>query len=125
MVTNKTDDPPDAVEAAKAVLVELVHILGEYRDDMVIVGGWVPSLLMPHSTGHVGSTDVNIALNHLADSDEVYSRISASLKASRRDVRVVPSSVEGRPEPASRRLRVLGGLSKVEFRGHAVVRPDP
>jgi len=79
MVTSRADYPPDAVDAAKSVLVELVHILGEYRDDMVIVGGWVPPLLMPDSVGHVGSTDVDIALNHMAESDGVYARISASL----------------------------------------------
>jgi hypothetical protein len=81
MVTSRTDYPPDAVAAAKSVLVELVHILGEYRDDMVIVGGWVPPLLMPDSNGHVGSTDVDIALNHLAEHDEVYARISKALTA--------------------------------------------
>ncbi len=81
MVKSTADYPPDAVEAAKSVLVELVHVLGEYRDDMVIVGGWVPPLLMPDSSGHVGSTDVDIALNHLAENDETYSRISESLRA--------------------------------------------
>ncbi len=81
MVKSTVDYPPDAVEAAKSVLVELVHILGEYRDDMVIVGGWVPPLLMPDSSGHVGSTDVDIALNHLAENDETYSRISETLRA--------------------------------------------
>jgi hypothetical protein len=81
MVVSTTDYPPDAVEAAKSVLVELVHVLGEYRDDMVIVGGWVPPLLMPDSSGHVGSTDVDVALNHLAENDETYSRISESLRA--------------------------------------------
>lgn len=81
MAMSQSDYPPDAVEAAKSVLVELVHVLGEYRDDMVIVGGWVPPLLMPESTGHVGSTDVDVALNHLAESDEVYARISESLRA--------------------------------------------
>lgn len=81
MVKSTADYPPDAVEVAKSVLVELVHVLGEYRDDMVIVGGWVPPLLMPDSSGHVGSTDVDIALNHLAENDETYSRISESLRA--------------------------------------------
>lgn len=81
MVKSTSDYPPDAVGAAKSVLVELVHILGEYRDDMVVVGGWVPPLLMPDSSGHVGSTDVDIALNHLAENDETYSRISESLRA--------------------------------------------
>jgi hypothetical protein len=81
MAISRSDYPPDAVEAAKSVLVELVHVLGEYRDDMVIVGGWVPFLLMPDSTGHVGSTDVDVALNHLAETDEAYARISESLRA--------------------------------------------
>ncbi len=81
MAMTQSDYPPDAVEAAKSVLVELVHVLGEYRDDMVIVGGWVPPLLMPGSTGHVGSTDVDVALNHFAETDEVYARISESLRA--------------------------------------------
>ncbi len=80
MVRSTSDYPPDAVEAAKSVLVELVHILGEYRDDMVVVGGWVPPLLMPESRGHVGSTDVDVALNHLAENDEAYARISALLR---------------------------------------------
>ena len=79
MVKSRADYPPDAVAAAKSVMVELVHILGEYRDDMVVVGGWVPPLLMPDSEGHVGSTDVDLALNHLAETDEVYARISVIL----------------------------------------------
>jgi hypothetical protein len=79
MVKSQADYPPDAVEAAKSVLIELVHILGEYRDDMVIVGGWVPLLMLPDSTGHVGSTDVDIALNHLAENDEMYAKIAKSL----------------------------------------------
>ncbi len=80
MVRSTSDYLPDAVEAAKSVLVELVHILGEYRDDMVVVGGWVPPLLMPDSKGHVGSTDVDVALNHLAENDQAYARISTLLK---------------------------------------------
>ncbi len=79
MVKSAADYPPDEVEAAKSVLVELVHILGEYRDNMAVVGGWVPPLLMPESTGHVGSTDVDVALNHLATNDVAYSRISETL----------------------------------------------
>jgi hypothetical protein len=80
VVRSASDYPPDAVEAAKSVLVELVHILGEYRDDMVVVGGWVPPLLIPESRGHVGSTDVDVALNHLAENDEAYARISTLLR---------------------------------------------
>ena len=49
------------VEAAKSVLIELMQILGEYREQMVLIGGWVPFFLF--GPGHVGSTDVDIALD--------------------------------------------------------------
>src|SRR3989337_1496559 len=37
------------VKACKAVLLELVHLLGEIKDEMVIIGGWVPTFLLPQS----------------------------------------------------------------------------
>jgi len=64
MVT-KRDYDADTIEAARSVLLELTHLLGDYRDDMVIVGGWVPELILPHSPEpHVGSIDVDLALDH-------------------------------------------------------------
>jgi len=33
--------------AAHRVLVELVNLFNEYRDDIRIVGGWVPDLMFP------------------------------------------------------------------------------
>ncbi len=38
MVTLR-DYPPIEVQAARAVLLELAHLLGEYRQDVVLVGG--------------------------------------------------------------------------------------
>lgn len=35
----------DQKEAARAVLIEVVNILGAFKDDIVIVGGWVRPLL--------------------------------------------------------------------------------
>jgi hypothetical protein len=65
MVNLRADYTADAVEAARSVMLELVRLLGEYRDDMVIIGGWVPGLLLPAgSAKHVGSIDVDVALNH-------------------------------------------------------------
>ena len=65
MVETRTDYAPDAVAAARAVMLELVRLLGEYRDDMVIVGGWVPELLLPAAKSkHIGSTDVDVALDY-------------------------------------------------------------
>jgi len=34
-------------DAARAVLIEVVNILGAFKDDLVIVGGWVPDLIFP------------------------------------------------------------------------------
>jgi hypothetical protein len=44
MVT-KRDYTAEAIAAAKSVLIELVHLLGEYRENTVLIGGWVPELL--------------------------------------------------------------------------------
>jgi hypothetical protein len=30
------------VNACRSVLLELVHLLGELKDEMVIIGGWTP-----------------------------------------------------------------------------------
>ena len=65
MVTRR-DYTAEAVEAAKSVLIELTHLLGEYRDNIVLIGGWVPELLIPQKPRpHVGSIDIDLALNHL------------------------------------------------------------
>lgn len=50
-------------EAAHRVLVELVNLFNDYRDDIRIVGGWVPDLMFPDE-GHIGSVDVDILINH-------------------------------------------------------------
>ena len=65
MVTSRTNYASEAVSAAKCVLIEVMHILGDYRDEIILVGGWVPELLFVNSTiPHVGSTDVDILINH-------------------------------------------------------------
>jgi hypothetical protein len=66
MAVNRGDYGADAVTAAKSVMLELARLLGEYRDDIVIIGGWVPELLIAQEgEPHIGSTDVDLALNHL------------------------------------------------------------
>ena len=80
MVTTHRDYTADAVTAAHSVLIELFHLLGEYRDDIVVVGGWVPPLLLTHAAAtHVGSMDVDLALNHRALQDEGYRTIQQLL----------------------------------------------
>jgi len=52
------------VEAARRVLIDLGQILASFSDCIVLVGGWVPDLLIPNaSEPHVGSIDVDLALD--------------------------------------------------------------
>jgi hypothetical protein len=83
MAVNRTDYSQLATEAAKTVMLEIVRVLGEYKDQMAIIGGWVPELLMADAEPkHVGSIDVDIALNHHAIDNDVYRTISDHLKRS-------------------------------------------
>jgi hypothetical protein len=64
MVSRKDYDKI-AVDAAHSVLLELARILGEYRDSIAVVGGWVPSLVIENAKEkHIGSIDVDIAVDH-------------------------------------------------------------
>ena len=80
MAVTFRDYSADQVEAARSVLLELVHLLGEYRDDIMVVGGWVPQLILPPGpTPHIGSIDVDLALNHRHLREAGYATIQALL----------------------------------------------
>ena len=79
MVT-RTDYNQIAVKAAYSVLIEIIRILGEYRDNIVLIGGWVPQFLFQNkSEWHTGSIDVDLALDHRRITDEVYKGIHGLL----------------------------------------------
>jgi len=65
-------------EAAYRVLVELCSLFELYKDDIRIVGGWVPELMFPKQ-GHVGSVDVDVLINHLTLQDEGYQTMARIL----------------------------------------------
>jgi hypothetical protein len=48
--------------ACKSVLIEVLTILAKDLDNIVVVGGWVPELAFPNK-GHIGSLDVDLALD--------------------------------------------------------------
>ena len=80
MVGTKKDYPEYAVEAARSVLLELAHLFGSYGDDIVVVGGWVPELLLSSEKApHIGSTDVDLALDHRALQEPRYRSLLAML----------------------------------------------
>jgi len=74
MVGTRRDYSRDAVAAAYSVLIELSRVLGQYRQGIVLVGGWVPELLLP-GREHVGSIDVDLALDHQNLQDPGYATI--------------------------------------------------
>jgi len=52
------------VEAARSVLIDVGQVLHSFRDAIVVVGGWVPDLLLPNAKPeHIGSIDVDLALD--------------------------------------------------------------
>jgi hypothetical protein len=66
----RDDYSPRQVGAARRVLVDLGQVLAAFEDCLVVVGGWVPDLLLEQADEpHVGSIDVDLALdaNKLAD----------------------------------------------------------
>ena len=64
------------VSACKAVLLELVHLLGKLKDNIVIIGGWSPTFLLPQSSEpHIGSLDIDVALNFARIPDNTYRTI--------------------------------------------------
>lgn len=80
MVKSRKDYNELAVRAAHSVLLELVRMLGEYRNDIAVVGGWVPALLFEDAEEkHIGSIDVDIAINHKTIDKTRYSSIRALL----------------------------------------------
>jgi hypothetical protein len=108
MVNSRKDYGQLGVRAAHSVLLELVRMLGEYRNDIVVVGGWVPSFHFDHAEEkHVGSTDVDIALNHKTIDNQAYQTIH--------DLLVGRGYVEGKqPFIFFRTLRVDEVKVKVE-----------
>ena len=79
-MVSRRDYPQEMVEAARSVLLEVIRLLGEYQDDIVVIGGWVPELLLTNAEEkHVGSIDVDLALNHRSISEAGYKTIMQHL----------------------------------------------
>jgi len=81
MVTRR-DYNAAQVAAAKSVMLELMLVLGEYRENLVIVGGWVPELAISEPRRrHIGSIDVDLAVDHRRLTDAGYRTIRQLLVA--------------------------------------------
>ena len=64
------------VQAAHRVLMDLGQVLGAFHDSIVVVGGWVPDLLAPDAEPkHIGSIDVDLALDAAKLNDGRYAEL--------------------------------------------------
>jgi hypothetical protein len=62
--------------AARAVLLEICQVLGSYKDKFTLIGGMVPSLLLPQEEiKHAGTNDVDIVLDPEALAEGEYASL--------------------------------------------------
>jgi predicted nucleotidyltransferase len=76
---------PRQTEAARRVLMDLGQVLAAFEDCLVVVGGWVPDLLLKDAEEpHVGSIDVDLALDAEKLTDGRYAQLLKTLLKTRR-----------------------------------------
>ena len=81
----RDDYSPRQVEAARRVLVDLGQVLAAFEDCLVVVGGWVPDLLLEQADEpHVGSIDVDLVLDAKKLADGRYADLLTLLLNTRR-----------------------------------------
>ena len=95
------------VQASKSVLVEVMNVLGLYRNHLTLVGGWVPDLLFPNC-GHRGTLDVDLAVDVRGISQKQYDTILQRLLdagyAQEAEANGFLRSVKGAQEPVKLHL---------------------
>ena len=80
-----SDYSPRQTDAARRVLVDLGQTLAAFHDCLVVIGGWVPDLLLTGAAEpHVGSIDVDLALDARKLGDGRYADLLRVLLATRR-----------------------------------------
>ncbi len=73
------------IEAAHRVLVDLGQVLKSFEDCLVVVGGWIPDLLLPKTEEpHIGSLDVDLALDAEKLAEGQYAELLKALLSTRR-----------------------------------------
>ena len=77
------DYTSEMTETAKKTLLYLATTLGDLLDQIVLVGGLVPTLLIPdgpHTPAHVGTTDVDLGLSIALLDSRQYAEVSKRLR---------------------------------------------
>jgi hypothetical protein len=107
----------DAVAACKSVLIEAMTVLGRHREHLVLVGGWVPLLLMPECK-HIGSIDVDLAIDSRGIPRHLYETIGNDLRRAGYRTTDLPNRFERDVGVAGKHLSVRLDLITGEY-GHA------
>jgi len=89
------------VAACRSVLIEVLTILGKDLDNLAVVGGWVPELTFPNK-GHIGSLDVDLALDARKLKPMAYESIRRKL---------IDSGYQQSPDMSNRFFRSISGTS--------------
>ena len=106
----------DSVAACKSVLVEAFTVLGRHRKHLVLVGGWVPPLLMP-GAGHIGSIDVDLAIDSRQIPPHLYETIGNDLRRAGYRATDLPNRFERKVRVGKRTFMVRLDLITGEY-GH-------
>jgi len=73
---NEADYSERQTVAARRVLVDVGQVLASFVDCLVVVGGWTPDLLLPDADEpHIGSIDVDLALDAAKLKDGRYAEL--------------------------------------------------
>jgi hypothetical protein len=82
---SEADYSPRQTGAARRVLVDIGQVLASFADCLVVVGGWAPDLLLATADEpHVGSIDVDLALDAAKLNDGRYAALVKLLLETRR-----------------------------------------
>mgnify|MGYP006896982454 CR=1 FL=1 len=80
------DYSPEMTFRIRKATLTVATILGDYIDDLVVVGGLVPSLLIPQTElsagaeNHAGTLDLDLGLNLAILNDQRYKGIAQHLR---------------------------------------------
>lgn len=80
--------PPEKVQLVHSACLHLATVLGDYMDDLVVVGGLVPSLLIQQANQgeaipkHVGTMDLDLGMALALLQEKRYSELATRLRQS-------------------------------------------
>ena len=108
MVNTRSEYEPDAIQAAKRVLLEIASVFEDDLDHIVFVGGTACSLLFSQDTEpHEGTIDVDMAIDPAALSDYTDDTLEEKL------IYANYQQVEGKKFRWDRRVRIDGRVISV------------